>query len=442
MVERALLLPRDLPERTRIELEWRVSPATLRNGDVLAVPLVVPSPGEMLDRGGDVRIWCGKGLRLDSRPEDQFWKRAAAPVQADGFILPVVALHSSSLEAPLELQCKNVATSAPDAVAERVLIEVRVLSDGDLDYRASFRLAHLQTDHLRVSLPGNLRTLVADRVVLSGAELSLSGLDFVPDPEERDRCLLTIPIAPELLRETATLAVSFRVRSGRHWLGATHSFPAPRFVSSVPIGPTRWRVELPAGVLALGWGRAASQEQSWHWWGWLRPPAPDFLGADLHAWLGDRIREPAWSGERPALSFAQLGALEPLPLVLVPRQAWLLGCSLLVLLAGLWCYCYPPRLGWLWLGAALLPLAFLGLWAPEVLLALLFGAQPGALVLFAVLTLLWLWRRRWRRQLVLMPGFARRAPGSSLLRSTSVRQIREPSAVGSSGSRPATEPPA
>ena len=78
-------------------------------------------------------------------------------------------------------------------------------------------------------------------------------------------------------------------------------------------------------------------------------------------------------------------------------------------------------------GLTVLVVACLLLW-PGLLAMLLYGAQPGAVVL--VLIMQWLLHQRYRRQVVFMPGFTRVKAGSSLIRSSSMQnRPREPSTI-------------
>jgi hypothetical protein len=50
-------------------------------------------------------------------------------------------------------------------------------------------------------------------------------------------------------------------------------------------------------------------------------------------------------------------------------------------------------------------------------------------VLLIVIVVQWLLQRRYRRQLIFMPGFSRVAPGSSIVRGGSSHRRRDPSTV-------------
>jgi hypothetical protein len=68
---------------------------------------------------------------------------------------------------------------------------------------------------------------------------------------------------------------------------------------------------------------------------------------------------------------------------------------------------------------------------PSALGAVIYGCEPGLVVVLLVAAVQWALHQRYRRQLVFMPGFSRRKPGSSLT------QPREP---GRTGSHPPTRP--
>ena len=72
-----------------------------------------------------------------------------------------------------------------------------------------------------------------------------------------------------------------------------------------------------------------------------------------------------------------------------------------------------------WLVVAGLGIALLivGLLWPGWVPALLFGCQPGAMVLLVLLSIQWMLQERYRRRLVFMPGFTRLKTNSSLIRS-------------------------
>jgi hypothetical protein len=62
--------------------------------------------------------------------------------------------------------------------------------------------------------------------------------------------------------------------------------------------------------------------------------------------------------------------------------------------------------------------ALAGVFWPDVVGMVLYGCEPGAVVVVVVLGGQWMLHKRYRSRVVFMPGFARVKPGSSLTRST------------------------
>ena len=131
----------------------------------------------------------------------------------------------------------------------------------------------------------------------------------------------------------------------------------------------------------------------------------------------------------------------------VPEQPWLLVCSLTLLIVGLALafLSLPRSVFWGTLAALGVGALLAGLFWPGVLGAILYGCQPGALVLVPVLAVQWLMHQRYRRQVVFLPGFTRLKAGSSLVRGGSSRPRGEPSTVDAappapSGQRPRPAP--
>jgi hypothetical protein len=194
---------------------------------------------------------------------------------------------------------------------------------------------------------------------------------------------------------------------------------------------------------------AAGLERTWTRRGWLLAARIHRSAADLEREFEQSLPEALRSqGKNNQDEAAQVPALvcwqdsvEPLTLTHAPQQAWLLVCSLGVLVLGLGLYWTArPRASddgrmsaWLWPILALATLAAVVgvlLW-PTTFWAIVYGCEPGALVLICVLALQWLMHQRYRRQIVFLPSFSRGRAGSSLLRKSSAhRQPNgEPSTV-------------
>jgi len=199
--------------------------------------------------------------------------------------------------------------------------------------------------------------------------------------------------------------------------------------------PVSWHVALPSGWVSLPPQSALAPDLQWGWRGWLLAPGPAATAADLERWFLGGEMTPLTVQEGELQSAASLtcwqASLEPLRLYHAPQQAWLLACSLAVLAAGLGLFWLPLARSLFWLLVSVLGLAvaLAGLLWAGLLSLIVYGAEPGIVVLLAVLGLQWTLHQRYRRQLVFMPGFTRLKAGSSLVRG-----------AGSSINRPRIEP--
>ena len=113
----------------------------------------------------------------------------------------------------------------------------------------------------------------------------------------------------------------------------------------------------------------------------------------------------------------------PLTLWCVPQRPWLLFCSVVFLVLGLGLfYARVARtLFWLCLVALAGVVAAVGILWPAALPAVVYGCEPGALVLLAALAVQALVHARYRRRVVFMPGFKRAKSGSSLIQTSNHR---------------------
>src|SRR6185437_6752739 len=115
-----------------------------------------------------------------------------------------------------------------------------------------------------------------------------------------------------------------------------------------------------------------------------------------------------------------------------PRLPWLLVCSLGLLILGLGLYWSArPQPGgagqmasWFWpiLAVATLGAAVGILFWPTLFWAIVFGCEPGAVVLLLMVGFQWFLHQRYRRQIVFLPSFSRARAGSSLLRKSSLQR--------------------
>ncbi|HXG08510.1 MAG TPA: hypothetical protein VNK04_01855, partial [Gemmataceae bacterium] len=450
VTERGRLLPgpRDVTSRMveRTEPVTRANPLVLeyffplpageeRGGPSrpFAIPLVVP---EQATRGETrVRVWSDLGRLpvLAGGP----WEEQPIEVVEGHDRLPDLCLRGARPDLPLALRLSESDLVPQAAVlVERALIRATVVQAGQYNYWASFRVSQLRAPHLDIELPAapaslNLKVFLnGDLVQWHPVPDSAAGADAAR--------LARLPIGPNLLGRPAVLDMIYQLtpnqpaaRGSGYILGNVAlqtTLYAPLLRRSGGHVPVRWDVRLPSDWVPLYAGGGFQFEQRWGWRGWLLAPQPAVSGAELEQWFaGDTSErssplslETGETADRGTPSVACWRTdLEPLRLYHAPQQVWLLVCSLGLLAVGLGLYfvlvhrgLYGPIV--LLLGAAA---AVVGLLWPSVLAVVLYGCQPGLVVLLLVLGFHWLLQHRYRRQVVFLPGFTRlRKSGSSLIR--------------------------
>jgi hypothetical protein len=195
------------------------------------------------------------------------------------------------------------------------------------------------------------------------------------------------------------------------------TFYAPVLKGDVFLGRARWQVDLPTGWVPLYQGGDFAAEQRWEWVGGLLTPHASVAGGELDHWL---TGAPQQAGPAEAGLFCWRTNLEPVRIVQVPRQAWLIGSSLLFLVLGLFLAFAPLSRTLFWAAVTVLGLAvaYLGIFWPSVMPAALYGVEPGLAVLVVVLTVHWLLQAHYQRQVAFLPAFTRLKPGSIVERGT------------------------
>jgi hypothetical protein len=399
-------------------------------GEPFGVPLVVPSQATQGET--KVRVWGEPGFlplpsggsTWDQRPIEEVEGRAD---------LPALVLHASRVDAPLTLRA---AEQAPvfTVLVERALVRVQLLEDGGQSYRASFQLRQLAGRFLDVELPGPVPTLKV-RITLNQRTVTP---DIVNDRGQHTDggSIARLRLGPDLVRQAALLDVFYQLPPGRTGVSPLRTTLQPPLLRGAPTAvPTRWQVTLPSNRVLIAPESASGLERTWGRDHWLLAARLHRTNADLEREFEESLPAELRRGERfdnpsatPALVCWQ-DALEPIVLTHAPQQAWLLVCSLGLLVLGLGLYWsarpQPSDAGqmapWFWPILALVTLAIaLGvLFWPTALWAVIFGCEPGAVVLLGVIGFQWLMHQRYRRQIVFLPSFSRSPASSSLLRKSS-----------------------
>lgn len=362
-------------------------------GREVTVPLVRP------EGAGHVRTkvaaWTDAGFLLDAATSPGLWQEAPAEARPGPGSLPALVLQSDRVPAPAALAVKErPGLRLPSVVIGRGLVQAWVGGDGRASVRARFWAVRWNARFVDVELPAAATDL--DPQVLIGGR---------PDPRLRvldDGRTLRVEGGPELFDGPTVLEVRYRMPMPSGFVPLTRTWLAPPVPRGHALtGPVYWQVSLPPDVIGLApWG-CRTRGLTWRRQGVLLAPYPAESADDLERWLdpdgGSSAGGTPPGAAEPALALAGAG-LRPLPLVLVPQAAWLLGCSLLVFgLGALWIYGPLPRpVFWGGLAAAGAALtAALGWW-PGGLPAVAYGAQPGAAALLVVVLLQWGMGRRRR----------------------------------------------
>jgi hypothetical protein len=426
--------------------EWRVESGEKRQGSTLHPPLAVPLVTVEQATAGEVkvRIWSEPGVMPRPAASRQWEERRIEEVEGRRD-LPVLVLQAMRRDAPLLLVLAEQ-TASYSVLVERSLLRVWLGEGGVQHWRARYQIRQLAERDLDIALPAPAATLNA-RFLLNGKQVTPELRDDKGEPTDGGN-VARLRLSP---RQSALLEVSFQSQPGRGERSPLHTVLQPPLLRGAPAVPARWLVSVPSNRVLLAPESAAGVERTWTRRDWLlaarlQPSNADLEGEFDRALPAELRRrhdstESALDDERaPALVLWQDNAAS-LVVTQAPQQAWLLACSLALLLMGLGLYgAARPRVVeggrmavWFWPLLALLTLAVAvaALFWPTTLWAIAYGCEPGALVLLGVLALQWTVYQRYRRQIVFLPSFSRSRAGSSLVRKTAVPRVPsgEPSTV-------------
>jgi hypothetical protein len=441
-----VLLPAGAGKEHKLTLEYSfvipdsspAAPETKGPSPVRSVPVPLVRVKQATRVDARVRLWTDAGI-VAALAQPGPWEEQPTEIVPDRATLPALVLRSTSLTAPLLLTLAETAPAAQAAlVIERALFQVVVAEGGTHKYRAQFLVSRFASREVDIELPAGLSRLTLPDVRLDGRKVT----NVVPLPataaEADNRSVVRVQVEPPLYSSRPViLEVSYQMpavpASGTK---AWHALlQPPRLRGDVILGRIRWAIDLPPGWVGLSQGGGHTTEHHWIWRGGLLTPRPGQGAGDLQRWLTADV-EPAEGEEvsrddrEPSVIFWQ-SALAPVQLVYVPQQIWLLACSLVFLVIGLGLSFIPLSRTQLWVAVGGLVLAGVvaAVWWPDLVPAVVYGCEPGIVVLIAILGVQWVLHQRYRRQVVFLPSFTRLKQGSSLERANNLPPSREPSTV-------------
>ncbi len=389
------------------------------------VPLIVPEGATSLE--AKVRIWADPGIQPEAIDVGDRWQDRGVEY-VPGKDLPVLVLHGSGKTLDLTLRLPAARPSQlPALVCDKGLIQVRVGEEGEHVYRAHYLIQKLYVNPLDVLFPAP-----ADACII---KITLNGVDVPWSRDKDDRNLAHIKLDPKSVRSLAQsrgagdgLLLLIEYKLSANFAERDSSWQTqlcgPIFQGDVILGSVRWLVSLPPSWVSVPTANNVLPDFRWSLQSWLLAPEAVVSAGELTAW---QVKQ----DEPLSLVLSRGRSQDSITVIHFPRQTWLLICSGLLLAVGLALHMLPLARSIFWflvvsLGLGLIVGGFLWpAWVP----ALLFGAQPGALVLGLILGIHWVLNERYRRQVIFMPGFTRLKPGSSLLQNPPAPRPREASTV-------------
>ncbi len=408
----------------------------------LAVPLARPERAARILT--TVRAWGQPGVGL--APATDRWEVQPIRVVPERDSLPALILSGSGADLPvaLELTEPDAASLVGLVQVDRALVRVTVSEDGTQLYQAGFLLGLLRAPYLDVELPApvpavgfkaSLR-LANDNGTYEEKGILPQVVNESGQPVNSSR-IARLDIQPYLIRRQTVLEVSYQLPPPTSGLTRLlqSAFQPPSLRGDPGRFPVTWEVDLPERWLPLPADSGLAIEQRFGLRGWLAGPRASATRGDLERRLypADLGREESSTDAHVPTLVESASALEPVRLAHCPQLVWLLLVSAAAIALGLtlyltaWSRLWPVGVA---LALALVVLVLLAaVFWPGLLTAVFFGAEPGLVVLLAVLLVQWVLHHRYHRQVVFMPGFRRLQTGSSLVRGSSQRPRGEPSTV-------------
>lgn len=349
------------------------------------VPLVWPDAARV---ESGVRVWAAAGVR-PARFDGPWRERPPEPDRARD-ALPALTLAGAGGGLSLTLELAPAADGGAVTI-DRGAVQAWAADDGGVHVRGRYVLRRWPAGGVDVEVPaGAAVSVFADR----------KQVEPIPLGEAGDARVLRVPL-PEWRAARPATELDVRFVTPARAGGSLFGVPPPVVRGAAVRGPVRWQLAVPASAVVVVPDPAFLPDGKWQWRGWGFAPAPAGTPADLDAWLAAGTEAdadadaPGWGSAGGEVIGGRLPPGAGLRAVRVPRAAWVLGCSAVVVAVGwLLARLRPRPLGLL---AAVVGVAVAGLavWLPQAAGQAAAGAQPGAVLLVVGLAVAGV--RRWRR---------------------------------------------
>ncbi len=386
-------------------------------------------PAEVSQKEVKVRVWVPAGVQTRLSADTVrggVWKeRSIEAVQAKKHF-PSLVLVGQDANLPLVLEMDEAAASSLAVfLADRALIQVQTAEDGSQHVQARYLIRKLNAASVDIELPLPLARFRDRPTFKLGADALHQWK--VADASEK---VLRVQLHPDQVKLPALFEISYTIPAealDRNSFWRTTLY-APILRSEVVIGQMRWQLSVPTPQIAAALGRNSQADVQWSLQGWLPTPEPSVTAGELEGWLTGK--EPTQANGAVTFAFSNV-SLTPETVYHLPRQGWLLGCSGLFLIVGLGTYLagLPRWLAGVTVGVVGIGAAVFAVMCPAAVAPVLFGMQPGAVLLIVCIGVHLLLQEKYRRQLVFLPGFTRVKPTSTMMRTGSGQRPREASTV-------------
>lgn len=386
----------DLKEAiVKFEYAIPLPPADIRT---MPINLVLPTGTSRTDVV--TRVWVsttsGRIVSLKAGP----WREIPPDPAAERESLPVLTLAASGGELPLTLDVGKAAGESAITI-ERSLLQATHGDDG-IAFRARFLLRRWSADSLDVRLPAAFDGVVPEAYLDEPPKRVPAQIRI-----ENGERILRLPL-PEA-RPGRMIAVEIRYVLPGRGVDEISEYPAPQPDASFN-GPLRWHIIGPGGSIPVLLGGERS-EQRWHTRFGLITPAP--AGADeLEKWFLTGAADGTSTGGTESV-VVRVDSPASIEIVHLPRAAFIIGCSVGVLLLGLVLSRFPGWLAGPTVAVLFGVIAIAAVLYPQPASQIAAAATPGLAVLVFVLAFHAATRWHHRQRVTFLPGFTRSAPAPS-----------------------------